>query len=93
MLDRLQLSRPRDRAQRIVRRMLSEMESFVDRPQLQWIIEVRMMLRRERPAETKSWWDLLVFIFVWEEDVDMLDVYLRRGMNMGVCSHRRGGGR
>lgn len=53
VLARLQLSRPRDSAQRIVRRMLSEMESFVDRPQLQWIIEVRMMLRRERPAETK----------------------------------------
>lgn len=67
VLARLQLSRPRDSAQRIVRRMLSEMESFVDRPQLQWIIEVRMMLRRERPAETKSWWDLLVFIFIWEE--------------------------
>jgi hypothetical protein len=38
VLARLQLSRPRDSAQRIVRRMLSEMESFVDRPQLQWPI-------------------------------------------------------
>lgn len=54
VLDRLQLSRPRDRAQRIARRMLREMESFVDRPQLQWITEVRIMLRRERPDETKS---------------------------------------
>lgn len=54
VLDRFQLRRPRDRAQRIVRRMLREMESFVDRLQLQWIIEVRIMLRRERPDETKS---------------------------------------
>lgn len=70
VLARLQLRRPRDRAQRTVRRMLSDMESFVDRPQLQWIIEVRMMLRRERPAETKSWWHLLVFI--WEGYVECL---------------------
>lgn len=54
VLAKLQLRRPRDSAQRIVRRMLSEMESFVDSPQLQWITEVRKMLRRERPAETKS---------------------------------------
>ena len=54
VLAKLQLRRPRDSAQRIVRRMLSEIESFVDRPQLQWITEVRMMLRRERPDETKS---------------------------------------
>ena len=54
VLDKLQLSRPRDSAQRIVRRMLRDMESFVDRPQLQWITEVRSRLRRERPDETKS---------------------------------------
>lgn len=65
MLDRLQLSRPRDRAQRIVRRMLRDMESFVDRPQLQWITEVRIMLRRERPDETKSW-GVILLVFIWE---------------------------
>lgn len=54
VLARLQLRRPKDSAQRIVRRMLSDIESFVDRPQLQWIIEVRKMLRRERPDATKS---------------------------------------
>lgn len=54
VLDKLQLRRPRERVQRIVRRMLRVMESFVDSPQLQWITEVRIMLRRERPDETKS---------------------------------------
>jgi hypothetical protein len=56
----LQLMRPRLRAQRIVRRMLTEMESFVDRPQLQWITEVRMMFMRESADVTRSWL-LLVF--------------------------------
>jgi hypothetical protein len=55
----LQPMRPRLRAQRIVRMMLKERASFVDRPQLQWIIEVRMMVARERAAATRSW-DLLV---------------------------------
>lgn len=64
VLDRLQLNRPRDRAQRIVRRMLRDMESFVDRPQLQWITEVRIMLRRERPDETKSCWGGFLLVFI-----------------------------
>lgn len=67
VLERLQLNRPRDRAQRIVRRMLRDMESFVDRPQLQCITEVRRMLRRERPDETKSCWGFFVSIYLRED--------------------------
>lgn len=44
--------------------MLRDIESFVDRPQLQWITEVRIMLRSERPDETKSWEVFFVSIYL-----------------------------
>lgn len=50
----LQAIRPRLRAQRIVRMMLRAMASLVERPQLQWIMEVRMIFAMERAAVTRS---------------------------------------
>lgn len=50
----LQAIRPRLRAQRIVRMMLRAMASLVERPQLQWIMDVRMIFAMERAAVTRS---------------------------------------
>jgi hypothetical protein len=48
--------RPREIAHRMRRIAFAVMDSFGERPQLQWIRVVRRMLRRERAAAMRSWW-------------------------------------
>jgi hypothetical protein len=52
--DMLQLSRATDTSHRSRRRVLRVIDSWVERPEVQWIRLVRRMVRRERILETRS---------------------------------------
>jgi hypothetical protein len=53
--ERDQQTRPREMAHRMRRIVFAVIESFGERPQLQWIRVVRRMFRRERAAAMRSW--------------------------------------